>query len=39
LTIIGCGIEKYQVKNLIGKMAKGYGGLSDVKINELLKFV
>lgn len=32
LQMIGCGIEKYDVKNIIAKTAKGYG-LNEVQIS------
>lgn len=39
LTMVECGIEKHNIKNLIGKLAKTYGSLSEAQVAELLKVV
>lgn len=39
LTMIDCGLEKYAIRNLIAKLAKSYGGLTEVQISELLKVI
>lgn len=37
--MVECGIEKHNIKNLIGKLAKTYGSLSEAQVAELLKVV
>lgn len=39
LTMVECAIEKHHVKNLIGKLAKTFGSLSEAQVAELLKVI
>lgn len=39
LTMVDCGLEKHNVKNLIGKLAKTFGSLSEAQVAELLKVI
>lgn len=36
--MIGCGIDKYTIKNTIAKMAKSFG-LAENQTGDLLKFI
>lgn len=38
LTMIACGLEKQQTKNMIAKVSKSFGLLEN-QINDLLKFI
>lgn len=38
LNMIGCGIDKYTIKNTIAKMAKSFG-LAENQTGDLLKFI
>jgi hypothetical protein len=35
--MIDWGIDKYSVKNCVGKMAKTFGSLTEAQISELLR--
>lgn len=39
LNMIDCGIEKHNVKNLIGKVAKTFQSLAESQIAELIKII
>ena len=39
LTMVDCGLEKHNIKNLIGKLAKTFGSLTEGQVAELLKVI
>lgn len=39
LTMVDCGLEKHNIKNLIGKLAKTFGSLTESQVAELLKVI
>jgi hypothetical protein len=39
LTMVDCGLEKHNVKNLIGKLAKTFASLTEAQVAELLKVI
>jgi hypothetical protein len=37
--MVECGIEKHNIKNLVGKLAKTFGSLTESQVAELLKVI